>query len=81
MTPNKYHSSGRLYTEQEYAGREKAAQLRYLWVSVDLERLPNGVAVPVYPGSTYDIAKNATKRSAKSLGFKSLKNWDRRLER
>lgn len=78
MTPNKYHSSGRLYTAKEYADRKKAAQPRYLWVSVDLEEV-KGVTIPVYPGSTYDIAKNATKRSARALGFKSLKNWDRHL--
>lgn len=65
-TPNKYHSSGREYTATELAERRRAATPVYLVLSS---------YVPYHKG------RNDRKRVLRASGFKSLKQWDRHLER
>jgi hypothetical protein len=76
MTPNKYHSSGRPYTAEELAARA-------------YDSLPRMV-VPGYSGAEsiaerrlkpFDDRINEAKRNARSLGYKSLKQFHRALHR
>lgn len=70
-TPNKYHPTGRLYTAREYADRRRALTPVYLV----LHPLVGRACQP------HDTGRNAKKRMARTLGYKSLKQWDRVLER
>jgi hypothetical protein len=77
-TPNKYHGSGRMYTAKEYRDRRRALTPTYLVLgySADpLQRLEQGKLLPYYKGI------NAAKRTARLMGWKSLKQRDRVNER
>jgi len=67
-TPNKYHSSGRLYTAKEYRDRKHALRPTYLVA----HPMPG---VSLIPDKPYNIGRNAKKRAVRAHGFKSLKQW------
>lgn len=77
-TPNKYHGSGRLYTAKEY--RDRKHDLRPTYV-VAGHTVPRNNSIPgALRGSTiqpYDKGNNERKRTARRLGYKSLKQWVR----
>lgn len=70
--PNKYHSSGRLYTLEEQVARQPTGN--YSHVSKVLVAI-KGVTVVVSPepGHTLETGRNVSKLVAKVQGFKSLK--------
>jgi hypothetical protein len=63
--PNKYHSSGRMYTARESIERRRALAGAYVH------------AQPKAYNRPYDEGRNAKKRMARTLGYKSLKQWER----
>ncbi len=65
-TQNKYHGSGRIYTAREYSDRKNAMRPTYVYLDGKAKSQPR------------DIGRNAAKRTARKLGFKSLKQLDRR---
>lgn len=77
-TPNEYHPSGRLYTAREYVARRRALTPVYVVIgySTDpLARLKQGKLLP------HDTGRNAAKKAARLMGWRSLKQRDRVNER
>lgn len=76
-TPNKYHSSGRMYTAREYADRKHALRHAYLVVGYSHEPLVQTQQRVTGDCKPYNVGRNAQKRQARAQGFKSLKQASR----
>lgn len=80
-TPNKYHSSGREYTATELAERRRAATPVYLVLGYSDDMLKQAEQRRLGQCQPYDKDRNTAKQVVRGRGFKSLKQYNRWLER
>lgn len=76
-TSNKYHSSGRIYTAREYNDHKHAMQPTYLVEGYSTDMLKQVEQRRLGQCKPHDVGRNAAKRLARKLGYKSLKQLDR----
>lgn len=79
-TPNKYHGSGRLYTAKEYRDRKHAMRGAYLVIGYSANHLHAAQQRLTGDCQPRDKGRNERKRTARRLGYKSLKQWVRRSD-
>lgn len=80
-TPNKYHSSGREYTATELAERRRALTPVYLVLGYSANPLVQAQQRIGKQCQPYDKDRNTAKQVVRGRGFKSLKQYNRWLER